>query len=130
MSESRGKICDECWREEHYFTCHNCEEDEDKAKECVIGTLFALWERVEVRCGPDVEWIDDGEMIPGIYRIIKWPMYYDGIIEAGLYGDAFQWVSPLTEEMVRKGTYADYPCGPLCGDCQAKIEGQVTEVSG
>lgn len=127
-SDCDDRICEECFFEHYRFTCHFCQGYEDKEKECAIGTLFAIWEPTPARepyCldGNYPDWFDfeSRMMLPGIYRITQWPMYWDGVIEAGLYASAFERVGDLTKEMQDQGGYAGYSCGPLCGDCGKKF---------
>jgi len=116
----------------HYeFVCHHCEAAEDKGKECAIGSLFALFARVRARSPwirPDWYDADESEMLPGIYRITKWPIYWDAILDAGLYAESFEWVLPLPQEWARDGGYAEYPCGPLCLECRGEMEAEATAV--
>ncbi len=122
-------ICGECYHERYEFTCHWCEEYGEKSEECAIGSLFVLFESVRSRppcLQKQPDWYDstEREMRAGVYRITKWPMYWDAMLDSGLYAESFEWVLPLPEELARNGGYAGYPCGPLCPECQRKLEAE------
>lgn len=125
-------ICDDTYHEEFQFICHWCENYEDKDRECAVGSLFAIFEPVPAqkpirfhggKAVPIPVWYDEnqGEMLPGIYRVTKWPMHGDDMLSGWLYADAFERIRDLTEEMQTNGGYAEYPCGPLCRECEKKL---------
>jgi len=135
VDDDGNPICDDTHHEHFEFTCHWCEECDDKSRECAIGSLFVLFEPVSARSPlrwngdallPPPEWYDseEWEMRPGIYRITEWPVYWDCMLDGGLYGDAFEWVRDLPDDMRANGGYADYPCGPLCRECEVKLTQQ------
>jgi len=122
-------ICDGCYDEHYRFTCHWCEENEDKKHECTIGSLFILFKPVWaqppfLRHSLRPLWYSrrEREMRPGIYRIVRYPFYWDACLDGGLYADAFEWFGPLTSGMKKNGGYADYDCGPLCRRCQRTLK--------
>ncbi len=122
-------ICEQCYIDTHKFTCTWCEEHEDKDLVCEVGSLFVLFEAVNTRpplafrrCTLPLYSFKNHLMRPGVYRIRHWPIYWDGVIECGLYADAFEWFGPLPEEWRRNGGYAGCPCGPLCLPCQWKLK--------
>ena len=61
-------LCDECHRDHYTFTCHYCENYEDKKQECRVGSLFVVFEPVPARryWGRTPHWFcrRDGEMRP------------------------------------------------------------------
>ena len=124
LDDADKVICDDCYRDEYEYTCHWCEESEDMEHHCEVGSLFVLYESVDAQPPHSRKpWYSQKryKMRPGIYRITRWPMYYDGIIEGGLYAWAFEWFGPLPEKWEdRSDGY--YPCGPLCRSCQRKIK--------
>ena len=122
-------ICCSCDYEHNYFTCHWCENYEEKELECKIGSLFAVFEPTPARNNGDaLLWFDaqNHEMLPGLYRIIKWPMYGDAVLDQWLCAESFERVCDLTDEMKENGGYGEYPCGPLCRECGGAgyIEGE------
>lgn len=122
-------LCRECYHEHCEFTCHWCENYADNDQECAIGSFFAVFEPVPARgywFEPEntcPEWFDaeEHQMLPGLYRITKHPMYGDAILDSWLEARSFEWVAELTDDMKKHGGYADYPCGPLCLECQKKF---------
>lgn len=118
-------ICDDCYYRHYTYTCAWCEEYGDIDWLCRVGSLFAVFKPVGayapyLRPGTSCPWYSFRDLVmrPGIYRIKRWPIYWDAMLDAGLYAEAFEWFSPLPAEWARRGGWAGYPCGPLCEACQ------------
>jgi len=123
-------LCERCLRDKFMHTCDWCENLTDGAPEDhpAIGELMAVLEPLEgcMYCGPAVPWIRGqyrSTMMPGIYRVKKWPIYANGIIEGYLFADAFEWFAPLPKALAEHHD-ADYdaPCWVLCPECQWTIK--------
>jgi hypothetical protein len=77
-------LCDDCWSEQYEAQCHHCgrtvidEEDIDGQPAQLTGRpgeLIVLYEP----CPTD----DAGDLPPGIYRVLAWPIYTAPMIGSG-----------------------------------------------
>lgn len=87
--DRRGNIiCDRCYEEEYSHICPICEEkfDEDFSKE-ISPRHFLITEDAG----------DDLYLAPGIYKIISYPFFRDGIIETSLIESAILKIADLPE---------------------------------
>ena len=72
-------ICDKCFEEEYMFTCPICGElfEEDFSKSISPQYLF-----ISEYAGEDVG------ISPGVYEIIAYPFFADGVVEAHIFKNA------------------------------------------
>lgn len=95
--------------DEKYGDCDRCLETvlETELK-MRPGELLAFWEET------------DG-LKPGYYRVLRWPIYMDGMIEGYVITDNLEFVAPLDAIGLEAAEDAVYPGGRLCRACQEAI---------
>lgn len=108
--DSGDVICDTCYTRNFEGICDRCEEIVPK-KELKMrpGELLAFWEEV------------DG-LQPGYYRVLRWPIYADGMIEGFVYTENLQFVCALDAQGLNAAEDAYTPGGSLCEECRKAIE--------
>lgn len=96
--KGEGPICTNCECANHHWTCEfcqNCEEDD------YIVEIFAVYDG------------DEAEVPVGIYRILRRPFYYQGMLGGGgVFPDCVERVADLPQ-----GQECEQPCAFLCRDC-------------
>lgn len=110
LDDSGDVICDRCHTQHFEGCCDRCSEIVEK-KELAMnpGELLAFWEEV------------DG-LQPGYYRVLRWPIWADGMIEGFVYTENLQFVCPLDEAGIHAAEDAWTPGGSLCEECRTAIE--------
>lgn len=107
--EDDDPICDSCYREKYESACDRCDEIvEKKELEMKPGELLAFWEEVE-------------GLKPGYYKVLRWPIYADGMICGYIYHDALEFFAPLDEKGTAAAKDAWTPGGCLCERCRTEI---------
>jgi hypothetical protein len=102
-------LCDACYREEYEGTCDRCDEIVEKTELAMKpGELLAFWEEV------------DG-LKPGYYKVIRWPLYADGMINGYVYTENLQFFAALDAKGVAAAKDAWTPGGCLCAACRSEI---------
>lgn len=105
---SENNVCEECWHEEYEDYCFRCHDLCMKTElEANPGELIAVWHDIHGAYNT---------CKPGYYRVRRWPIYRDGMIEGHLIVEHLQYVSDLNEVAP-----CDYLAGPLCHACQTDI---------
>ena len=100
-------ICDDCWSEEHEFTCDWCEE-------------YGL---VEDQHNMLVVFDEDETNFPtGIYEIVRFPYYTSNMLSMWLH----EWALKKLMDLPKDLDEGMYPCGHLCMDCQWIIKRKLT----
>ena len=115
VDEEGKPICFDCFIDEYQGECGRCcnyvdnEEIESKPGELVV--FF-----VEV---PSYR----REMLPGYYRVLKWPFYSQNIIGSGwIENGAVVKVADLDDEGKGNEEIIGTPCAPMCYSCRKVIE--------
>ena len=105
--EAEGQyFCDEC-RHEYLFTCPICEGSELEDHRGMLGAALIVNEAV-------------GDVVPGIYEIVRWP-YYGGAI--GGATEIFSWaVKRLGDLPPEAIDTAGFPCGHVCRYCDEQVK--------
>lgn len=108
--EDGDPVCDRCYTEKYEGVCDRCGEIVEK-KELAMnpGELTAFWEEV------------DG-LKPGYYRVLKWPIYMDGMIEGYVLTDNLKFVAKLDAKGKRAAKDAWTPGGRMCCACRDEIQ--------
>ena len=102
-------ICDACYRDEYEDECDRCGEIVAKTELAMNpGELIAFWDEV------------DG-LKPGYYKVLRWPIYADGMIEGYVMTENLEYAEPLDKEGERAAANAYYPGGRLCCKCRVEI---------
>jgi len=83
-------ICDKCWGEKYEHLCPICENIFDKDLDAEISPKHII---VSEYAGETL-YTD-----PGIYEVIKYPFYADGMIEMSFYLDAIKWIAPIPADL-------------------------------
>jgi hypothetical protein len=111
-SEAGEVICDGCYSEEYRDYCTRCAEKFEKTElSPKPGKLIGVW-----RDAPAL----GGEIKAGYYRVVRWPLYADGMIEGYFFRDAIQRVGPLDEAGLHSAEEEQSMAGPMCEECQQK----------
>lgn len=98
-------ICDQCYHDKYEFTCCCCEEYGDVKDQ---HKMLVVFEKI-------------GGVQPGIYGIVEFPYYTQGLIGSGwLHLSSLKRIGDVNPDMDGNG----YPCGHLCAECQAKVKAQ------
>lgn len=100
-------MCDECWHDQHEYTCDLCEDYEECGDH--QHEMLVVWETVGGSGGRSVE--------PGIYRIVEWPYWTSDMLSMWLHKESLSCIAALPAGKQGRG------CGHLCRKCQAKIAG-------
>lgn len=112
-SSDGAVICDRCQRDKYEAHCPRCEERVEKTElDAKPGTLIGIW-----RDAPAL----GGEIKAGYYRVLKWPIFADGMIEGYFFADALGRVGDLDALGLRRAEDALYDSGPMCSDCQHAV---------
>lgn len=109
-STAAEAICDSCYRDEYSDNCTRCEEMFDKTElSPAPGKLIGVWRDAPALCG---------EIKAGYYRVLRWPIYADGMIEGYFFPNALQRVGPLDEAGLHSAEEEQAMAGPMCEGCQ------------
>lgn len=109
-SDADEVICDSCYGQEYRDYCTRCEEKFEKTElSPVPGKLIGVW-RDAPGLGRDIR--------AGYYRVVRWPIYADGMIEGFFFADALQRVGPLDKAGQHSAEEAQSMAGPMCEECQ------------
>lgn len=111
-------MCDRCYDEHFRASCGLCEERFDKS-DCNAkpGNLIVMWRPAPALAQDDLE--------PGYYRVLRWPMFADGMIEAYFYADHLHRVADLTERDRGRANDAWSLSEPMCAGCRDELERQL-----
>lgn len=119
-------VCDECYHEKFEFTCCGCQEYGDVAEQHKFLVVFE--EGIDT-CGPT--------LAPGLYRIVEFPYWANGMIEGHLYSSSLKLLRPLPirwfayrsitgkrifRTLTKNKNPLEYPCGHLCLECQQALK--------
>lgn len=112
-SEAGEVICDSCYDQEYRDYCTRCEEKFDKTElSPKPGRLIGVWR--------DAPALGRGDILAGYYRVLRWPIFADGMIEGYFFRDALQRVGPLDMAGLRSAEEEQSMAGPMCEECQQK----------
>jgi len=103
--EPEGNICNSCYRDHFEFDCCRCGNPEHIDHQHVFCAVFEALTGL----GGDVE--------PGVYELVRFPYYADGVIEGYVYHESFRRVRDLDFESTD-----DYPMGHLCRTCRKDLK--------
>jgi len=107
--EGGDPICDRCHCDKYEGQCDRCGEIvEKKELDMHPGEILAFWEEV------------DG-LEPGYYRVLRWPIYMDGMIEGYVLKDNLEYFAPLDEKGQHAADNAWTPGGRMCRACREEI---------
>ena len=106
-------ICDKCFDEKYMFTCAICEElfEEDFSKRISPQYLF-----ISEYAGEDLN------ISPGIYEIIAYPFFADGVIEIHIFTSALRRVANVPPSVNESEQYGDIFY--VCKECVGKQKKQ------
>jgi len=110
--DKRGDIiCDRCYEDQYSHICPICEKkfDEDFSKD--ISPRYLL---ITEDAG------DDLSLAPGIYEIISYPFFFDGVIEITLIKSSIRKIADLPE------CTCENDINYVCEEC---VEGMLNERS-
>ncbi len=101
-------LCDECYEDKYQHHCPVCEE--------------FFYEDLEAKISPKYLMIlpSVGENVgldAGIYEIVSYPFFADGIIELHIYKSAVKWICDIPSDI--EDCYTLYY---ICDDCKTKLE--------
>jgi hypothetical protein len=99
-------ICDHCFEEQYSYTCPICEEmfDEDFSEK--ISPKYLL---ITTYAGEELG-VD-----PGIYEIVSYPFYADGLIETHLFKSAVKKIADLPDDLDEDNLWCDEYY--ICDEC-------------
>lgn len=110
-SEAGEVICDSCYSQEYRDYCTRCQEQFEKTElSPKPGRLIGIWRDAPAGFG--------GDLKAGYYRVLRWPLYADGMIEAHFYHHAVQRVGQLDTAGLHSAEEELCMAGPMCNDCQ------------
>lgn len=111
MKDPDGDItCDECYREKFEGECDRCGETVDETELAMNpGELLALWEEVD-------------DLAPGYYRVLRWPIYMNGMITGHILKENLEYTYPLDKKGEEAAAHSWTPGGRLCKRCRDEIE--------
>ena len=103
-------ICDHCFEEKYSHLCPLCEEifDEDFS-ESISPKYLLITEYASKELGFD----------PGLYEILSYPFFADGIVEIHLFGSSIKKIAGLPSDFNEDNLYSDI-CY-VCEDCVKKL---------
>ncbi len=106
LGEDDEIICDDCHHEQYEFVCCLCENYDENDIQHAMLVVFPYNE--------------DDESLgvqPGVYRVTSLPYYDSPMLGKGrLRPSSLEWLCSCPPQVIIGG----FPCGHLCGDCQAK----------
>lgn len=115
--ENGDVLCDSCYRDLYRDECGVCcrivENDELESRP---GELVVILREAPGLSGP-VE--------SGYYRVVKWPMFMDGMIEACFINDALERVADIDGEATKIAERTPMDGIPMCADCRSRIENRI-----
>jgi hypothetical protein len=113
LDEEKSVMCDGCYRDHYEDNCTRCGEIFDKTElSPKPGKLIGVWR--------DAPALGRGDLKAGYYRVLKWPIYADGMIEGYFFSDAIQRVGPLDAAGLHSAEEEQAMAGPMCSECQAE----------
>lgn len=102
--------CEGCFFEEVMGDCDRCGACVDLDELAMNpGELLAFWAKT------------DG-LEPGYYRVLRWPIYMDGMITGYVVTDNLQRFGPLDEKGLSAAKFVNTPGGRLCCACRLEID--------
>lgn len=105
-------ICDSCYWDEYGEHCTRCNELFEKSEiSPKPGKVIGVW-RDAPGLGRDIR--------AGYYRVVRWPIYADGMIEGYFFPDALARVGELDVAGLRAAEEEQAMAGPMCDKCQAE----------
>lgn len=112
--EDGDLLCYDCELEANQGPCPRCEEWGPNAERSLEpGHVTGVWQELDGLHAP---------VPPGYYRVERWPIYADGMIEGFVYDDALTRVAALDAQGQRVAADEDaYPAGALCLACQRTV---------
>lgn len=110
-NDDKEIICDNCYEDKYSMTCTLCEDMFDKPMKVEDGYYFLI---TEDRFGSDTL---GKNLDAGVYKIIKFPFFADGITEGFYYSDAFQKIRDLTSSEKIDIKEAGHRDEEVCEDC-------------
>lgn len=122
--EARAVMCDDCFSQHYEDNCTRCCELFEKKTELASkpGHLIGVWREVPA--------LTTGALPPGYYRVLKWPIFADGMIEGYFFGDAVTFACGLDAQGERRAEEEQYMSGPICRCCSAAVEEQIGRLDG
>lgn len=102
--------CERCYGQECEGQCDRCGNFVVKDEVAMRpGELLAFWE-------------ETNGLKPGYYRVLRWPIYMDGMITGFVLTDNLQFVLPLDDKGKLAAKDAWTPGGSLCLECRTEIQ--------
>ncbi len=115
LKEGDDIYCDRCHREAFEDVCDRCQEWVPKPELTMKpGELMLFFQEVE-------------GLQPGFYRVIRWPLYADGMITGYVFKENIAYAGPLDAECIGAAKEAYTPGGCLCKECRDAVEKSLTE---
>ena len=116
LNEDGDVICDNCWSDEYEGACYRCRETVERS-ELDMSPLRLIIVLDDAPGSPT-------NLTPGYYRVTKWPLYSDGMVEAHMESDNMVKVADIEDEVKKEEDEAVMAaCGPMCNACQEIVEG-------
>lgn len=103
-------ICDRCFDERYSYTCPVCEEEFREDFSVKISPKYLL---ITEYASEDIG-IDSG-----IYEILSYPFYTDGVIEIHIFKSAMKRISGLPNDLDEDDLWSDIYY--VCDDCIKKM---------
>ncbi len=115
LSEDNEVLCDDCYDEKYRRICPLCEEYYEDSKTVEDGFYYMI---IEKREGSDTI----GKSLQrGIYQIIQFPFFADGMIEGHYFSRAFKKLRILTKEEKEKIKKEEIKDNEICKDCVNEV---------
>ena len=123
-SKSDEIICDSCYDDEYRMICTLCQSMMDIPDTVKEGYFFMLTEDMYGRnvCGDELK--------KGIYQIIEFPFYADGITEGHFYSNSFKFIRNLTDEEIKNIEENDFKNCEVCDECAKKCKANILLIKG
>ena len=112
--ECGAVICHSCYSRDYEENCSRCGEFVEKTElSSKPGRLIGVW-----RDAPAL----GGDVKAGYYRVLRWPIYADGMIEGYFYADALKQVGQLDVTGLQLADEEMHMAGPMCNECQTEAQ--------
>lgn len=106
--------------------CFNCYESDYSFQCCMCGNLADLIEEGEI--GGLLICVDtEGTGLPftGVYKVISWPYYYNGMIESSMEEHSLELITRCLYDL--ENDTDGYPIAHLCRACSEKVKEEHAE---
>lgn len=105
-------LCDTCYDDEYRIICSLCGNMMDKPETVEEGYFYMLTQDMG---GNDVI---GNNLKKGIYQIIEFPFFADGMTEGHFYSNSFKFIRNLTKKELKHIKENNYNNCEICEDCK------------